>query len=87
MLDKELILETFEPGELQSIGDALQILHMLGVFTLQVQRNSSRVANSFQDQDAEALAKEILQVRQTNRQLLALHELAGNFKEGLSNES
>lgn len=86
MLDNDLLRQHLEPSELQSLADAALILHKLGVFPLQAKSNSMLIAERINSQeDPETVTREILQVRQTNRTLLALHEWAGKFKEDLIN--
>lgn len=84
MVDEQLIRDRFTPEQQAELAFAFKILHTAGIFPMQAEENSKRFAESFQtEQSEEELAKEILQVRQTNRQLLALHELAKNMKEGI----
>lgn len=83
MIDPQLIHERFDEQTLASIGDSLKLLHTLGIFTHQVDTNCIRIAMDFMAAEPEAMTRRILEVQQTNRQLLALHEVAGSFKEGL----
>lgn len=85
MIDTALVLARFAEGERQALADALQIIHQLGVIPMQVEANSARVVEGFTNKDPAELAAEILQVQQTNRNLLTLHEWAGNFKRDVSN--
>lgn len=87
MFDDRLIRERYQPGELQALHDAFKIIHTLGVIPLHVHANSSRIAEGFTERNPEELVKEIMQVQQTNRNLLALHEWAGNFQGNHGNES
>lgn len=81
MIDSHLILNNFDRDHQRVIADALDTLHQSGIFLAQVKANSSRLAEGFQEREPEELTKEIMQVQQTNRYLLALHEWAGNFKK------
>lgn len=84
MVDEQLIRDRYTPEQQAELAFAFKILHTLGLFPMQMKENSERFAESFNtEQSEETLAKEILQVRQTNRQLLALHELAAKLKEGI----
>lgn len=87
MVDEDFIRKTYGPSEQASIADAMKILHDLNVFPLQAAENEQRVVTGFTNKNPTQLAEEILQVQQTNRQLLALHEIAGKFKEGMNRES
>lgn len=64
--------------EQKAITEAFQLLTRLGVFTEQVAVNKAVILERFDQGDPNELAQEILEVRQTNRFLLALHELGQN---------
>lgn len=85
MLEEELLRRLYERPELNAIIDALKTLHHLGVFKHQAKEHAMRICEGFNEQPPEELAKQILQVQQTNRNLLALHELAGNLQKDESN--
>jgi hypothetical protein len=81
MIDTALIREHYDRAQLLALADAFATIHAAGVLELQVKANSWRIAEGFQERNPEELTKEILQVQQTNRGLLALHEWAGNIKK------
>lgn len=81
MIDSQAVIAKFDRDHLQAIAGALDLIYQSRILVDQVQQNSSRIAESFQEREPEELVKEIMQVQQTNRHLLALHEWAGNFKK------
>lgn len=85
MVNIELLLARYEGGQLDAISDSLKVLHDTGVFVAQAHANKQQILDSFESEDADVLAKRILEVRQTNRTLLALHELGQSMKEGMKN--
>ena len=85
MIDSQLLFDKFDKDHLQAIASALTLLHQSGILTDQVASNSSRVTEGFQERTPKELVEEIMQVQQTNRHLLALHEWAGNFQKELDN--
>lgn len=85
MINLELLVSKYEAGQLDAIAESLKLLHDLGVFIAQVMENKQSIINSFEHEDPAELAKRILEVRQTNRTLLALHELGASMKEGIKN--
>ena len=84
MIETSLLRERYSHDEMQAIAEAFAYIHATGLIELQVKANSWRLAEGFQEREPEALAKEILQVQQTNRNLLALHEWAGNLKKEIN---
>jgi hypothetical protein len=85
MIDTGLIRERYDTETLKALGEAFYLIHSLGVFELQVKANTWALTEGFQERTPEDLAQEILQVQQTNRQLLALHEWAGNLRREINN--
>lgn len=82
---EESIIDRYPTSERNALVDALKTLHLLGLFTAQANENAMRICSGFNEQAPDELAKQIMQVQQTNRNLLALHELAGNLKKDESN--
>lgn len=83
MIQTEDIRQWYDEDTLRLMADAFKIIHDMGVFARQAEANSSRLTHGFQERNPKELAKEIMQVQQTNRNLLALHEWAGNLKKEL----
>lgn len=81
MIDSRLIMERYDEESLKEIAAAAETLHKFGIFELQAKANSMIIAERMGDDSAEELAKAIMQVQQTNRNLLALHEWTGTFKK------
>lgn len=81
MLDSRLVIEHYSGDGLKALAEAFKFIHDSGVFELQVKANTWAIADGFQDRSPEELTQAIMQVQQTNRQLLALHEWAGQFKK------
>lgn len=84
MIDEEII-NRYPTSERNALIDAFKTLTLLGIFTAQANENAMRICSGFNQVSSEELAKQIMQVQQTNRNLLALHELAGNLKKEESN--
>ena len=84
MVDEELMRAQYPSLTFNGIVDALKLLADLGVWQLQVEHNTRRLCEGFNNVDSEELAKQILQVQQTNRNLLALHELGSIEKKGIN---
>ena len=80
MIDS-VALATLDEEARKSVLDSFKTLTRLGIFTAQVAVNNQRVVEGFTNESAKQLATRILEVQQTNRQLLALHELAETLKE------
>jgi hypothetical protein len=78
---EERVIDSYSKNERDAIVDALRTLSQFGVLTRQIHFNNQTVVESFTGKSATELAEQILQVQQTNRQLLALHEVAGNLKK------
>lgn len=85
MIDTSLLRERYDTETLKALAEAFKMIHNLEVFTLQVKANTWALTEGFQERTPEELTKEIVQVQQTNRQLLALHEWAGNLGKEISN--
>lgn len=85
MLDVSMLLARYEKGQLDGIVDALKVLHDQGVFVAQIAQNKQAILDRFHTESVEDLAKEILEVRQTNLTLFALHELGATIKKEVSN--
>jgi hypothetical protein len=81
MIDSRLIIERYDEESLKAIAAASETLHAFGIFKLQANANSMLFAERMTEDSPEELMKAILQVQQTNRNLLALHEWTGNFKK------
>lgn len=80
---EEQTLRTYPIGEQRTIADALLILATIGVYHAQIQANKLRFVDSFNEITDEDLIKQIQQVKQTNRDLLALHEMSLSFRKGI----
>lgn len=83
MIHTAAIIDQYDKEYLKAVADAFLLIHSSGILVKQVKFNSSQLAEGFQERSPEELMKEILQVQQTNRGLLALHEFAGNFRREL----
>lgn len=81
MLDSGLVIEHYSGDGLKALAEAFKFIHESGVIELQIKANTWAIAEGFQDRTPEELTQAIMQVQQTNRQLLALHEWAGQFKK------
>ena len=85
MIDTGLLRERYTLDTLQALAGAFKLIHDLDVLELQVKANTWALTEGFQERNPEELAQAIMQVQQTNRQLLALHEWAGNFHKEINN--
>ena len=85
MINSRLVIERYDTETQKALAEAFKLIHNVGLFTLQVHANTTAIAESFQERTPEQLTVEILQVQQTNRQLLALHDWAGNFGKEIEN--
>ena len=83
--DLESILETI-PDKKHEVLPALKILVDAGVFSALARANANQLVEGRMDSDDEvALAKEVRDVRQTNRILLGLEESAKQLTKGIEN--
>jgi hypothetical protein len=82
MVDPELLESRYDRDTYNVIVLAFRTLADLGVWNLQVNANTLNLCEGFTDANPTALAEKILQVQQTNRNLLALHELGALTTKG-----
>lgn len=82
MVDSDLLESRYDRDTYNVIVQAFKTLADLGVWNLQVHANTQNLCEGFMDATPEALAEKILQVQQTNRNLLALHELGALTTKG-----
>ena len=80
MVNEDLLRVTYDRDTFNVIAQCFKTLADLGVWNLQVQANTLNLCEGFDNSTPEVLAGKILQVQQTNRNLLALHEL-GSIKQ------
>ena len=84
MIESQTVFQRHDKESCEAIARAAKVLHDSGIFTAQVEENALRIASTMTESSPEELAKSILQVQQTNRNLLALHEWAGQFTKEVS---
>lgn len=86
MVDLESIVNTL-PGDTHKLLSALKILADSGLMTAYARANGNQLVDGRMDSDDEAaLAKEVRDVRQTNRVLLGFEESAKQLTKGMTNE-
>lgn len=86
MIQTRSLIERFNSEELKAVATAFGFLHQMGIFSRQAHENSLDFAQRMGDESPEELTKLIMQVQQTNRNLLALHEWAGTLKKEIERE-
>lgn len=80
-LDHDSVAERYSPEARESIAQALDILDRQGFFGFLVEQNNRHLVESYSDDSAEELTKQILDNRHTNKILLSLPELILIVKE------
>ena len=79
MIDNDFLARHFHEADQALIRDAFTNLTKMQVFPLLAAELRERVVNRFDSAEPEKLAIEILQVRQTTRDLLSLHGVGQEF--------
>jgi hypothetical protein len=85
--DLESIVSALPPDQQHRALPALKILVDVGLFSALARANANQLVEGRMDSDDEvALAKEVRDVRQTNRILLGLEESARQLTKGIEDE-
>jgi len=85
--DLESIVSALSPDQQHRALPALKILVDVGLFSALARANANQLVEGRMDSDDEAaLAKEVRDVRQTNRILLGLEESARQLTKGIEDE-
>ena len=88
MVNLDTLLDDLELGARVKVVEALEILVTHEVFVKWATMNMNRLVAGRTDSDDEvAIAKEVRDIRQTNRVLLGLHESARQLFKEQSNEN
>ena len=75
MVDKNQIEQAFFGETLESIRDSLETLAKTGFWQVLIRANQFRIANGFDSDSEEVLARQIREVRAENKVLLTLESL------------
>lgn len=85
-LDLEAFVNQLDHEKRQKLLPALAILADVGMFSALARANGNQLVDGRMDSEDEvALAKEVREVRQTNRVLLGLEESAKQLTKGIEN--
>jgi hypothetical protein len=86
MVDLESVIKEL-PGDTHQLLSALKILADSGLMSAYARANGNQLVDGRMDsEDEAAIAKEVRDVRQTNRVLLGFEESAKQITKGISNE-
>ena len=86
MVDLESVIKELS-GDTHQLLSALKILVDSGLMSAYARANGNQLVDGRMDSDDEAaIAKEVRDVRQTNRVLLGFEESAKQITKGISNE-
>lgn len=79
-IDQKLLEQTYGAEALVEIAKAFRTFESLGLYELVINESKRPIMESF-DSDADALAKRIVSVQQTNRFLLTMKETGKQISE------
>lgn len=80
--DLDFYSEQMDEESFKSLRSCLKSLNDLGFFSLAIEWNKQILLGGFESESPDELAKKILEMRQTNRVLLAISEMTQTHKEG-----
>lgn len=85
MVSREHIDSVYTVDGQREIAEAFKILNGMRFFEFLRNQNTAPILEGFNEDSPENLAKEILRVRQTNRDLLTLEELGRDLAKEWTN--
>jgi len=75
-------VQRIEEHDQVMVKNDLRTLARSGVFKLQIELDQRRIVESFANESAEKIAKDIVDIRNSHRTLLGLHNLGMQLSEG-----